>query len=150
MVAAVSRVEPHRTAPAGDDPSGAGPTGGYLPGLDGLRAVAVLLVIGYHHSPTALPGGFLGVSTFFVLSGYLIGSLCFGEIGRTGTIRARRFWERRIRRLLPAALITLLGVVAMGRLWGITGGPGQRGDLLAALTWGANWRFLAQDHGYQT
>ena len=53
----------------------------------------MLVVVVYHHSPTAMRGGYLGVSTFFVLSGYLIGSLCFSEVASTGRLRAGRFWS---------------------------------------------------------
>ncbi|MCB0905474.1 MAG: acyltransferase, partial [Actinobacteria bacterium] len=84
----------------------------YLPGLDGLRALAVLAVIAYHASPGRLPGGFLGVEVFFVVSGYLITLLLLAEHERTGRIGLKAFWARRARRLLPA-LYTLMVAVAV-------------------------------------
>ena len=73
-----------------------------LPGLDGLRAIAVLLVIVYHFWPTVLPGGMIGVDIFFVISGFLITSLLLREGALNGRIALGSFWIRRARRLLPA------------------------------------------------
>ncbi|TDE15896.1 acyltransferase family protein [Jiangella asiatica] len=81
--------------------------GGFQPEIQGLRAVAVLLVVVFHLWPTQLTGGFVGVDVFFVISGYLITAHIFREVQRTGTISLRRFWARRIRRLLPASLLVL-------------------------------------------
>ncbi|MET0907951.1 MAG: acyltransferase, partial [Ilumatobacteraceae bacterium] len=83
----------------------------YLPGLDGLRALAVVAVMLYHAGVSWMPGGFLGVEVFFVISGYLITLLLIGEQERRGRISLRGFWARRGRRLLPA-LIGLLVAVA--------------------------------------
>ena len=151
MASALSRLERPGAGPstAEDHEGGSVRDGTYVAGIDGLRALAVLVVLVYHQSPAEMRGGYLGVSTFFVLSGYVIGSLCLSEVARTGRLRARRFWERRVRRLMPAALTTLLVVVFLGRVFGITSGASQRGDLLAALLWCANWRFIAQGSGYQ-
>src|SRR3954471_12950753 len=80
--------------------------------LDGLRAAAVLAVLGFHGGLTWARGGFLGVDAFFVLSGYLIVSLLLAESQRTGRIAIVAFWARRIRRLLPALLL-LVAVVTM-------------------------------------
>jgi peptidoglycan/LPS O-acetylase OafA/YrhL len=84
----------------------------YLPGLDGLRAIAVVAVMIYHANHDWLPGGFLGVEVFFVISGYLITLLLMGEHERTGGIDLRQFWFRRFRRLLPA-LYVMMALVAM-------------------------------------
>jgi len=84
----------------------------YRPALDGLRAVAVLAVISYHFGYSWLPGGFLGVDLFFVLSGYLITRLLFIEHERTGRVNLAGFWVRRVRRLLPALLLLILAVSA--------------------------------------
>ncbi|MGA0218582.1 MAG: acyltransferase family protein, partial [Ilumatobacteraceae bacterium] len=86
----------------------------YLPALDGLRALAVVAVMVYHANSAWLPGGFLGVEVFFVLSGYLITLLLLAEHDRDGSIDLRSFWARRARRLLPAlfAVLTLVAVVA--------------------------------------
>jgi peptidoglycan/LPS O-acetylase OafA/YrhL len=80
----------------------------YLPGLDGLRALAVLAVIIYHANKSWLGGGFLGVEVFFVISGYLITTLLIAESDATGMISFRSFWIRRARRLLPALWTMML------------------------------------------
>src|SRR6476661_9275557 len=74
----------------------------YLPGIDALRALAVLAVFFYHSGVGWMPGGFLGVDLFFVISGYLITSLLLREFRRGGHVRLGRFWLRRAKRLLPA------------------------------------------------
>jgi len=84
----------------------------YLPGLDGLRAIAVVFVILYHLELSWLPGGFLGVEVFFVISGYLITALLLQEYASNGRIDLKGFWLRRARRLLPA-LAVLLSVVGL-------------------------------------
>jgi peptidoglycan/LPS O-acetylase OafA/YrhL len=73
-----------------------------LPGLDGLRGIAVLAVIIYHADVSLLVGGFLGVDVFFVLSGFLITTLLINELTETNTVDRARFYLRRIRRLMPA------------------------------------------------
>ena len=114
----------------------------YLPALDGLRGLAVIGAILFHGGFTWARGGFLGVSTFFVLSGFLITNLLVREWDNGGTIRLGRFWIRRLRRLLPAALLAL-ALVAL--LWWQLGTAEQlaklRWDMLAALAYVANWRF---------
>src|SRR5579884_3529098 len=85
---------------------------GYLPGLDGVRALAVAGVLAYHAGVGWTGGGLLGVDVFFVLSGFLITTLLLGEHGRTGGVSLRRFWCRRARRLLPALFLALAGVAA--------------------------------------
>ncbi len=96
----------------------------FRPEIQALRAAAVLLVVLFHLWPNRLPGGYVGVDVFFVISGFLITAHLMKEVGRTGTVRLREFWARRVRRLLPAALlvlgVTVVGVVAwLPRLeWG--------------------------------
>ena len=85
----------------------------HLPALDGLRAIAVLLVIGFHFRPDLVPGGFLGVDLFFVLSGFLITSLLVRELDDTGRVRILAFWGRRARRLFPALGVMLAAVALM-------------------------------------
>lgn len=82
----------------------------YIPGLDGLRAIAVLGIIIYHLNKQWLTGGFLGVDTFFVISGYLITSLLLKEYDDTGIIKLKSFWIRRLKRLLPAVIVLLMVV----------------------------------------
>ncbi|HEY5170800.1 MAG TPA: acyltransferase family protein, partial [Acidimicrobiia bacterium] len=90
---------------AGGPESGSTTPGfGYHAALDGLRALAVLAVVAYHDNYSWAKGGFLGVDTFFVLSGFLITTLLVSEFRRASTIRFAAFWARRARRLLPALL----------------------------------------------
>ena len=84
----------------------------YLPGLDGLRALAVLAVVAYHLELGWAQGGLLGVGVFFTLSGYLITDLLLGQWETTGRLHLADFWMRRARRLLPALFVLLTVVVA--------------------------------------
>jgi peptidoglycan/LPS O-acetylase OafA/YrhL len=118
------------------------------PALDGLRAAAVAAVVLYHLNVPWLPGGFLGVDLFFVLSGYLITGLLLKSAER-GPIDLAAFWVRRARRLLPA-LVLMLGVVTVAiRLWE----PAllwrsRQGDVFAALFYYANWHEILTPHSY--
>jgi peptidoglycan/LPS O-acetylase OafA/YrhL len=120
----------------------------FMPGLDGLRAVAVLAVIGFHNF-SWLPGGFYGVDAFFVLSGFLITSLLVIEWEGSGTVRLARFWGRRARRLLPAVFLLVAGVGIVAALWPAAFGPV---DLLpnavATVFYSANWYFIWGHAGY--
>ena len=87
----------------------------YRSEIDGLRAVAVLAVGLYHLGPTFLPGGFVGVDVFFVISGFLITSIILRE-SADGTFTLKNFWMRRIRRLFPALAVVLLATLAAGSL----------------------------------
>lgn len=121
----------------------------HLRALDGLRGIAVLSVVAYHFGAGWLPGGFLGVDTFFVLSGYLITSLLLVEWGRHAGTDLGAFWVRRARRLLPA-LFLMLVVVA---IWGAIVLPpdrlgGLRADALWTLFYGANWHFVFSEQSY--
>lgn len=115
----------------------------YRPDLDGLRAIAVLSVIVYHLSANMLPGGFLGVDIFFVLSGYLITSIIWREVS-VGDFSLVRFYDRRIRRLMPALLTVLFATtIASGLLLLPIDLVGFARSLLAALGFVANvyfWR----------
>ena len=121
----------------------------YEPALDGLRAVAVIGVLLFHAEFSWASGGFLGVSTFFTLSGYLITTLLLRERQRSGQTNLAGFWSRRFRRLMPAALLTLLVVDLYGA---VLAGPSQlanlRGDVIAALAYVANWRFILDSNSY--
>src|SRR4051794_618281 len=83
----------------------------YLPGLDGIRALAVLAVLLYH-ADLGVYGGYLGVESFFVLSGFLITTLLLLDIQNHGRVRLKNFWLRRARRLLPALFVMIAGVLA--------------------------------------
>ncbi len=123
----------------------------YRPGLDGVRALAVLAVVLYHlgttGGPRTLPGGFLGVDVFFVLSGYLITSLLVAEYRRRGRIGLGQFYLRRARRLLPA-LYLLLGAVVIAAWWLPAQAHRLRGDVLAALAYVTNWWLIFQKTSY--
>ncbi len=123
----------------------------YQPALDGLRAVAVLSVIGYHLNEHWALGGFLGVDAFFVLSGFLITTLLVREHRRTGGIRVLAFWGRRIRRLLPALLL-VLGFVALYTHFAVPpwNRTAIRADGIASLFYVANWRFVLNEQSYFT
>lgn len=131
---------------APDRPANAMP---HLPGLDGLRGLAVIGVLLFHGGFTWAKGGYLGVSTFFTLSGFLITNLLVREWDRSNTISLGRFWTRRFRRLLPAAVIAI-GLV--GIVWWFIGSPEQlqnlRADMLSSLGYVANWRFLFAGRSY--
>ena len=98
-------------------------TSPYLPGLDGIRAIAVLAVIAYHLDSGLVPGGLLGVQVFFVLSGYLITDLLVAEYRRHQGIGLKSFWIRRARRLLPALFVMLFVTVG----WATLVRPGPAG-----------------------
>ena len=109
-------------ATRGESQTRSGPKGrrlAYSPSMDGLRAVAVLAVIVFHAGANWLPGGFLGVDVFFVISGFLITSLLVVEHRDRGRLAFGAFWSRRARRLLPA-LFLLLAVVT---LWALSSLP---------------------------
>jgi peptidoglycan/LPS O-acetylase OafA/YrhL len=111
----------------------------YMPGLDGLRALAVLAVIAYHLQPGWAQGGLLGVGVFFTLSGYLITDLLLGQRDAVGHLRLGNFWLRRARRLLPALFLMLAVVVAWVTLLDRSQLPALRGDVVAAALYVSNW-----------
>ena len=121
----------------------------YLPGLDGLRAIAVVAVMIYHANHAWLRGGFLGVEVFFVISGYLITLLLIGEHERTGQVALGQFWMRRARRLLPAVFDD------DGRAWRSTWRCSTaqpqgrtRGDFLGGIFYSSNWYQIFVGQGY--
>ena len=121
---------------------------GYASGLDGIRALAVAAVIGYHAGVPGLGGGFLGVDLFFVVSGYLVTGLLQREHDRTGRIDLRSFWLRRARRLLPALLVLLIVVSALSAALGADLGAGLRLQLFGAVTFSSNWWQIATGASY--
>ena len=136
-----------RHAPRAGVAHGRGSKLGYRPALDGLRAVAVVVVMLYHGGVSWAGGGFLGVDVFFVLSGFLITSLLVQEWSRTGRIALRAFWWRRARRLLPA-MMAVLAAVAGYALLSSSSQPRLRGDSLATLGYVSNWWFIASGQSY--
>ncbi|MFZ9853290.1 MAG: acyltransferase family protein [Ilumatobacteraceae bacterium] len=111
----------------------------YLPGLDGLRALAVIAVIVYHANPSGLPGGFLGVEVFFVISGYLITLLLVAEHERDDSVDLRAFWARRARRLLPALFVMMALLVVWSAFFERDALGALRGDVIAGALYGSNW-----------
>ncbi len=120
----------------------------YLPGLDGMRALAVAAVMIYHANSSWLPGGFLGVEVFFVISGYLITLLLIGEHERTGTLSLKGFYLRRARRLLPALFTLLIGITVYTALFRRDALGQLRGDVVAALAYVSNWYQIWVGQGY--
>ena len=123
---------------------------GYEPSLDGLRALAVAAVLVFHARFSWAPGGFLGVSAFFTLSGFLITTLLIQEWRRSGSVSLRGFFGRRFRRLLPASWLTLALVLAMGAagVWNSQQLRSLRGDVPWALAELVNWHFIAEGRSY--
>jgi peptidoglycan/LPS O-acetylase OafA/YrhL len=123
----------------------------YQPALDGIRALAVLMAIGYHAGVGWLRGGFIGPDLFFVLSGYLITALLLAEYDQTGRIGIRAFYARRARRLLPALFLLLLGVAAYSAFVAYPGDRGAiRADALASLFYVQNWHLVWTGVSYFT
>jgi peptidoglycan/LPS O-acetylase OafA/YrhL/lysophospholipase L1-like esterase len=141
-------MAPQETEIAPDAPTDS-KVSSWRPGLDGLRAVAVLGVMAYHEPNIVMAGGFLGVDLFFVLSGFLITGLLLDEHRRSGSVSLRSFWNRRGRRLLPALAAMLVAVVVVTTL---IGDVDQRrdlpGGLLSAVFYVSNWNLIAQHQSY--
>ncbi|MBU8788124.1 MULTISPECIES: acyltransferase family protein [Bacillus] len=120
----------------------------YIPGLDGLRAFAVLAVIAYHLDFDWADGGFIGVDIFFVLSGYLITSIVLPAYGNDMTLNFRSFWIRRMRRIVPAASLMIIATV----IWVVLFKPDMlhtvRGDAVFSLLYVSNWWFIFHDLSY--
>ena len=126
-----------------------GSTAVWRPHLDGLRAVAVYLVVFYHAGSAPFSGGFVGVDVFFVLSGFLVTQLLLRDIARRGSIQLGRFYARRFRRLLPAAFVTL---VISALVYSAIGSPldvaNSVGSFKAAFLYSTNWYFIHQSKQY--
>jgi peptidoglycan/LPS O-acetylase OafA/YrhL len=119
-----------------------------MPGIDGLRAIAVAAVFLYHAGVSWMPGGFFGVDVFFVISGYLITSLLLAEFEQTGRVALARFWAGRARRLLPALFVLLAVCLLIGATLERGKLVGLRGDALASIFYVANWRFIFEHESY--
>ncbi len=134
-----------RREPTGSDDR---PGRGRLPGLDGLRALAIVAVLALHLDPSWLPGGFLGVDVFFVVSGFLITTLLLRERAATGSVDVRAFWARRARRLLPPLLVVLPVSVFLARLTEADLLVGVGRQVAGALTFTSNWVEIAAGSDY--
>ena len=148
-----SRVSDTRSRPGHSSGPGAAPTIpevrlSYSPGLDGLRAIAVSAVLLYHADLPFVPGGFLGVEVFFVISGYLITALLLAEWHRTGTISLKDFWLRRARRLLPALYVLLVVTLAFSVVFLPGEVAGLRDDAIAAVGYATNWFLVLGRESY--
>lgn len=119
-----------------------------IPALDGIRAIAVALVLAGHGGVPGVAGGFIGVDVFFVLSGFLITSLLLDEFRRTERIDLKGFWIRRAKRLLPAMVLMTLAVVIARPLFPSEAVTSLREDAVGAFFWMANWVFVAADTDY--
>ena len=119
-----------------------------MPGLDGLRALAVIAVLLYHGGLTWIPGGFLGVEVFFVISGYLITALLLAQWRAHGTVALKTFWWRRARRLLPALYLVLVVTLAYAVVFLPGEVAGLRGDVFAALGYVTNWYLIFGHESY--
>ena len=150
---AVRRPRPWETPDVEAPPTSAtavpgAPGRGRVPGLDGLRGVALLAVLVYHFWPWALPGGFLGVDLFFVLSGFLITAGLHRALRQDGRVDLREFWLRRARRLVPALLLVMTTATALSLLAGTALPARLRDQWIAALTWTSNWQQLWSGDSY--
>lgn len=125
---------------------------GYFPALDGLRAGALILILFHHARYSWAEGGFLALTSFFTLSGFLITSLVLREWVRDSTVGMRNFWVRRFRRLLPAAWTTMMLILVAGAvgLWNSDQLRSLRGDIPYALLQIVNWHFIILDRSYGT
>ncbi|HUW03914.1 MAG TPA: acyltransferase family protein [Acidimicrobiales bacterium] len=112
---------------------------GHIAGLDGVRAFAVIAVVAFHLWPDLVPGGFLGVDVFFVISGFLITTLLVREGDRSGRIDFVGFWRRRSRRLLPALLLVVVTSIVVARLVSADLLVGIDRQTIGALTFSSNW-----------
>jgi peptidoglycan/LPS O-acetylase OafA/YrhL len=117
----------------------------YLPGLDGMRALAVIAVLLYHSGGAFVPGGFLGVEVFFVISGYLITALILAQWRTSGRVDLKAFWVGRARRLLPALYVVLVVTLTYAVVFLPEEVAGLRADVLAAMGYVTNW-YLVWGH----
>jgi peptidoglycan/LPS O-acetylase OafA/YrhL len=120
----------------------------YLPGLDGLRALAVTAVVAYHLGYGWAQGGLLGVGVFFTLSGYLITDILVGQFAAQGRMKLKDFWLRRARRLLPALFVMLAVVTVWVNGFARSFVPGYRGDVVASAVYVNNWWYIEQHTSY--
>ena len=122
---------------------------GHRPDLDGLRTVAVYFVLLFHAGLSWFGGGYIGVDLFFCLSGFLVTSVLMTELQATGSLRVGRFYSRRVRRLLPAAVVVVIATcLTFPLLWSVVRRASIVGDAVSALLYYANFHFLASSGDY--
>ena len=143
----MSTLAPPRVEPVPDDRAHISRVP-YLPGLDGMRALAVVAVMVYHANSDWLPGGYFGVEMFFVISGYLITLLLISERERTYRISLRHFWMRRARRLLPALFMMMFLVTVWTAVFKNEALGALRGDVVAGFFYVSNWYQVWEVLGY--
>jgi peptidoglycan/LPS O-acetylase OafA/YrhL len=122
----------------------------FSPDIQGLRALAVTLVFAYHLFPTSLPGGFVGVDVFFVISGYLITGLLLKDLNSSGRIALLDFYGRRVKRLLPAASAVLVAVAFLHPLLPTARWEGLSQQIAASALYYQNWLLGLQSVDYLT
>src|ERR1700682_5496843 len=123
------------------------PSARYRPDIDGLRAIAVMLVVIFHAFPEAMPGGFIGVDIFFVISGFLITGIVVRELDQK-RFSLLAFYNRRIRRIFPALIVVLCVTMVLGWLWMLPAAYAQlSSDVFASAAFFANIALLLQS-GY--
>jgi peptidoglycan/LPS O-acetylase OafA/YrhL len=120
----------------------------YVGGFDGLRAVALFAVLAFHQGFEVARGGFLGISSFLTLSGFLVGTMALAEWAQNGHLALTRFWEHRARRIVPALVFTIALIVVLQATLRVGAGPGFRVDVLASLGQVLNWRYVLSGDGF--
>ncbi len=146
---ATAIAEVPRLLPSGDEAGSPPGDRAFKPDVEGLRAVAILLVVLFHAGVSQLPGGYVGVDVFFVVSGYVITGVLLRERTSTGTTSLLSFYARRARRILPAATLVLITtVVAAYVLLGTASGLGTADDAKWAALFLANFHFAAVGTNY--
>src|SRR6202022_46142 len=130
-----------------DWPMLSSPSSRYRPDIDGLRAIAVILVVNFHAFPEAMPGGFIGVDIFFVISGFLITGIIVRELDQQ-RFSLLAFYNRRIRRIFPALIVVLCATLVLGWLWMLPAAYAQlSADVFASAAFFSNIALLLQS-GY--
>lgn len=120
----------------------------YMPALDGIRAIAIIGVLIFHGNPDWLPGGYLGVDVFFVLSGFLISSIVLFEIERTGKLDFKRFYARRAKRLLPALFVVLFASSILALFFAQDAVAKLREDIVSSTFYFTNWWNIISEQSY--
>src|SRR3981189_1969888 len=130
-----------------DWPMLSSPSSRYRPDIDGLRAIAGMLVVNFHAFPEAMPGGFVGVDIFFVISGFLITGIIVRELDQQ-RFSLLGFYNRRIRRIFPALIVVLCASLVLGWLWILPAAHGQlRAEVVGSAAFVSNFALLLQS-GY--